>query len=88
MIFRKGEVLDKRFLYKGEALELVTKFTYLGIVCTVGGSFNVTFVKLSDQALKAIFKHQRELINFPCITVKHKLNLFDKLVLQILNYRS
>ena len=42
-------------LYKGEALEIVTKLTYLGIVFTVGGSFNVTFKK-SVQSLKASFK--------------------------------
>ena len=34
MIFRKwGRIRQTiRFLYKGEALEIVTKFTYLGIV--------------------------------------------------------
>ena len=45
MIFRKeGRIRQTiRFLYKGEALEIVTKFTYMGIVFTVGGSVNVTF---------------------------------------------
>jgi len=47
MIFRKGGRIRQtiRFLYKGEALEIVTKFTYLGIVLTVGGSLIVTFKK-------------------------------------------
>ena len=56
------------------------------IIFTVGGSLNVTFEKLSDQVLKAISKLQRELIKCSCITVKNKLDLFDKLVLPILNY--
>ena len=83
MIFRKeGRIRQTiRFLYKGEALEIVTKFTYMGIVFTVGGSVNVTFEKLKDQVIKAIFKLQNELIKFQCITIKHKLDLFDKLVL-------
>ena len=83
MIFRKGGRIRQtiRFLYKGEALEIVTKFTQLGIVFTVGGSVNVTFEKLKDQVIKAIFKLQNELIKFQCITLKHKLDLFDKLVL-------
>ena len=57
MIFRKGGRIRQpiRFLYKGEALEIVTKCTYLGIVFTVGGSFNVTFEKLSDR-LRLFFK--------------------------------
>ena len=58
MIFRKGGRIRQtiRCLYKGEALKIVTKFTYLGIVLTVGGSLNVTIEKLSDQVPKAIFK--------------------------------
>ena len=57
MIFRQwGRIRPTiRFLYKGEAREIVTKCTYLGIVFTVGGSFNVKFEKLSDR-LRLFFK--------------------------------
>ena len=50
MIFRKRGMIRHhiRFPYKGEAIEIVTKFTYLGILFIVGGFFNVTFVRLSD----------------------------------------
>ena len=52
MIFRKGGRINRniRFIYKGHVLEIVSKFTYLGIVFTTGGSFNTTFEMLAGQA--------------------------------------
>ena len=43
---------------------------------------------LAGQALKAIFKLKSNLLTFPGITIQHKLDLFDKLSLPILNYGS
>jgi hypothetical protein len=54
----------------------------------VAESFNMTFETLSVQVLKAVNKLEKELIRFPCMSVKHKLNLFDKLIIPILYYRS
>ena len=88
MSFRQWGRIRQTIRFLSKALEMITKFTYLGIVFTVGGYVNVTFEKLSGQALKDIFKLQRELIKCPCTAVKHKLDLFDKLVLPILNYGS
>ena len=89
MIFRKGRIRnDIAFFYKGEKLEIVEKFTYLGVVFTTGGSFNTAFETLSSQAMKALYKLQLDLYKFPCITVNHKLDLFDKLITPILNYSS
>ena len=44
MIFRKGGRVNRniRFIYKEDVLEIVSKFTYLGIVFTIGDSFNTT----------------------------------------------
>jgi len=36
--------------------------------------------------LKAIYKVKSNLLKFPGITVQHKLDLFDELILPILNY--
>ena len=36
--------------------------------------------------MKAIYKVKPNLLNFPGTTVQHKLDLFDKLILPILNY--
>ena len=41
---------------------------------------------LAGQALKAIYKVKSNLLKFPEITVQHKLDLFDKSILPMLNY--
>ena len=50
MICRKGGRVNRntRFIYKENVLEIVSKFTYLGIVFTTGGSFNTTFGMLAE----------------------------------------
>ena len=53
-----------------------------------GGSFYHTFETLSGQALTAFFRLKSYLYKFTNITAEHKLNLFDKLILPILNYGS
>jgi hypothetical protein len=88
MVFKKGgrNQQNLRFLYGNTEIEIVNKFTYLGIVFTVGGSFSKTFEALSGQALKAIFKLNSYMQNFPNISVSHTLDLFDKLITPILSY--
>ena len=90
MVFRKQGRLRKNvaFYYNQERLEIVDSFSYLGIVFTTGGSFNMTFETLSGQGLKAMYKLNRELIRFPGLTIQEKLELFDKLVYPVLNYGS
>ena len=44
------------FYYNNEELEIVRKFTYLGIVFSPGGSFSDSQNALSGQTLKAIFQ--------------------------------
>jgi len=58
------------FIYKGEVLEIVNTFTYLGIVFTVGGSFNKTYETLAGQAWKAIYKMRTMNSRFPGMTIK------------------
>ena len=43
---------------------------------------------ISGQALKAIFKMNKHLYKFTSISVSHRIELFDKLILTILNYAS
>jgi len=90
MIFKKGGQLRRNmnFAYKGEVIKIVKSFTYLGIVFTTGGSFTSTFETLAGQASKAVFKLNSYLLNFPSINIQTKLQLFDTLVLPILNYGS
>ena len=88
MVFRKGGVLRRNmcFKYKTENIEIVSKFTYLGVVFTSGGSFSGTHNCLSDQALKAIFQFKKYIYKFTNLPVSHVLSLFDKLITPILSY--
>ena len=53
---------DQFFKYEENVLEIVSTFTYLGIVFTTGGYFNTCFEMLAGQALKAIFKLKSNLL--------------------------
>lgn len=90
IVFRKGGILPRnlQFSFNGEILEIVRSLSYLGVVFSSGGSFSKTEVTLAGKAQKAIFKLNKYLYNFPNVGVKHRLDLFDKLIVPILNYSS
>lgn len=90
IVFRKGGRLPQNlnFYYDGYPLEIVNKFSYLGIVFTTGGSFSETHKTLSGQAQKAIFRLRKYLYKYTNISIEHTLELFDKLVKPILLYGS
>ena len=66
----------------------MNKFTYLGIVFTIWGSFTETQNKLARQARKALFLLEKYVYKFTKLTVSHITELFDKIILPILNYCS
>ena len=84
MNFRKGGRLN--VYYNNIWIEIVNKFSHLGIVLTVGGSFSEAQSTLSGKGLKAIFKLNKYLYKFTNVSKEDKLDLFDKLVLPILKY--
>ena len=90
MVFRKGGrlPLNLQFLYQISPLEVVNKFTYLGIVFSSGGSLMHATKTLSGQAHNAIFILRKYLNKFTNITPEHKLELFEKLIRPILLYGS
>ena len=90
MVFRRGGFLSQilKFYYNETEIAIVNTFSYLGIVFSTGGSFSACQRKLSGQALKAIFKLNSYLYNFTNISIRHRLELFDKLVPPIMNYGS
>ena len=57
MIFRRGGRLPRNlaFYYEGEPFEIVSKFKYLGIVFTTGGSFSEAQKTFAGQAQKSHF---------------------------------
>ena len=88
MVFRKGGILPRnlKFYYDETELEIVSSFSYLGIIFSTGGSFSNAQKTLAGQAQKAVFKLNSYLYNFDTLTTRHILELFDKLVSPILNY--
>ena len=90
MVFRNGGCLPNNlnFVYNNSIIEIVSKFCYLGVVFTSGGSNSETQKTLSGQALKAVFTLNKYLYNFTSLSPSHKLDLFDKLVTPILNFAS
>ena len=88
MVFRKGGRLRDNisFYFDGVELEIVNKFVYLGVTFTTGGSFHETHNCLAGKGLKAIFKMNKYLYKFTDISIKHRLVLFDKLIVPILCY--
>jgi len=73
------------FHYGVHDLEIVSKFVYLGAVFSAGGSFSEAQCTLARQSLKALFKINKYLHKITYIDIRH-YELFDKLVLPILNY--
>ena len=90
LIFRKGGRLPNalRFTYYGTEIEIVSRFSYLGIVFTSGGSCKEAQRTLAGQALKAIFALNKYLYKFTYLKPSNVLDLFDKLISPILNYGS
>ena len=90
MIFKRAgrNRNNTRFLYNGTEIEIVNKFTYLGIVFTTGGSFKETQNALAGQALKGIYKLKSYVYKLTDLTLSHMIELFDKLILPILSYGS
>ena len=90
IVFREGGILPRNlhFTLNGECLEMVNSFSYLRLVFSSAGSFNITEATLADNAQKAIFKLNTYLYNSPSVSVTHRLDLFDKLIVPILNYSS
>ena len=78
-------------MYEHQVIEIVKTFIYctlniIGIVFTTGGSFSEAQNTLAGQAQNAIFKLNKYLYKFMFVALKHKLDLFDKLIKPLLNY--
>ena len=82
-----GESND-RFAKQPGTFKLPPQITYLGVVFTTGGSFTETQITLAGQARKALFLLEKYVYKFTTLTVSHRIDLFDKLILPILNYCS
>lgn len=85
MVFSKGATWKKTFYYKGEIIENVKEFKYLGIVLSRTGSFSKAKKHLCEQAQKAMYGVIRKIRNFN-LPLNCQFDLFDKVVLPVLLY--
>ncbi len=75
------------FKLNGESLEVIDKYTYLGVVLRYNGSFVDTKKKLTEQAQKALYPIYK-LFRNECIPIDLQLNNFDAMIEPILLYGS
>ena len=73
--------------YAGQNIDIVDRFTYLGLTLSSGGSFAKATDALVDKALKAMHALLFVTKNMD-MPIDIMFNLFDAYVLPILNYAS
>ena len=89
LVFKKGRVNSNESWYYGETqLTVATKISYLGLVFTTNGQNYQTQLALSEQANKAVFQLHKNISSFSSMPVSNILDIFDKLIVPILNYGS
>ena len=89
LIFSKKKINKNNFefYYKGEKLEIVDEYNYLGLLFNYNGSFIKAKKKLIEQSQKALFGVFQRIRNL-CIPIDLQLKIYDSLVLPILLYSS
>ena len=75
------------FQFKGQDIEIIDSYCYLGMLFNYNGNFCTARKKITDQAHKALFAVYRKIRNIS-IPVDLQLKLFDCLVSPILLYAS
>ena len=91
MVFGKKD--ETKFMYNGKELDIVNNYKYLGIVFRPisrydGNLFCDAFTHIANQARKAMFKILKDTKKIGMIPPKVALQLFNSLVVPILEYSS
>ena len=87
VIFRKGNRPVRYNWHFGDhPLHVTDKIPYLGLLFTSNGLFRQAQVTLSEQANKAVYMLYRRISSFSNLKPDFMLDLFDKLIVPILNY--
>jgi hypothetical protein len=87
MVFSKKRNLNYSFILQDKQLEVVEKFSYLGIIFRYNGTFFDTKKKLVDQAQRSLHFIYKTIKN-ESIPVDLQLKLFDSMIEPILLYSS
>ena len=90
MVFRRGGVLRKneQWFYKGEKIEVVSRYKYLGIFFSTKLKWSLSKQTLATQAEKAILCLKWLQYNCGFLPVNVAIELFDKQILRIVIYGS
>ncbi len=88
VVFRAGGRLSHldKWTYNGTLLEIVSCFTYLGVLFSYTSSFSKTQQALARQGRKALFCMRKIVSQFNGLSPIVLCDLFDKLILPILSY--
>ena len=90
VIIRNGGKLydnEKLYINNNTEIEVVNKFTYLGLCFYYNGKFTEAEKQLAVQGHKAVFSLNKY-INGLLLNIKTLLSLFDSYICSILNYAS
>jgi hypothetical protein len=88
VIFSKKKVgQNQSFKIKGQNIEIIDSYCYLGMLLNYNGNFCTARKKITEQTHKALFAVYRKIRNIS-IPVDLQLKLFDSLVIPILLYAS
>ena len=86
MVCKKGNKLENiELFYDNHKLNIVTKFTYLGVTLSSNGSYLQAQKILSQQAMKALYS-LNSLFDNISLDISDKIKLFDSMISSILNY--
>lgn len=89
VVFRKGGHVksSERWFYNGTSIDVVDKFTYLGIVFNFNNKFNVAEKQLSDQGRKAAFSVNSNIKSLH-LNPESLLSVFDSYIGSVVGYAS
>ena len=86
MVFKLGTRKENvELFYNNTKLDIVNKFTYLGVTLSSTGKCYQSQKALADQARRAIYS-LHSLFDVVPLQISEKLKLFDSMIMPILNY--
>ena len=90
VVFRKGGKLKakEKWNYGGIKIDTLSSFKYLGCSISVKGSFNKCIEDLATSARRALFCLKKCVSNYPDMSPKLQIQLFNTMILPILSYGS
>ena len=88
MVFNKpGRLIHTQLTFRGNKIESVRRYKYLGILFSLSGSFSEAKSDLYNKANKALFKLKADLFSLRP-GIKSSLHIYNHTIKAVLNYSS